>query len=76
MLGKTHLRLGHKEKAGFWLKKTIEYRAYKPEDKEVLLDSQSSQRNKRNILYRHRRKRINCCANSSRKARKKNTRRK
>ena len=35
MLGKTHLKLGHKEEARQWLEKTIECKAKRPEDEKV-----------------------------------------
>ena len=35
MLGKTHLRLGHKQEAKQWLTKTVAYNVYRPEDKQV-----------------------------------------
>ncbi|XP_062500938.1 regulator of microtubule dynamics protein 1-like isoform X2 [Corticium candelabrum] len=34
MLGKTHLRLGHKQEAKQWLTKTVAYNVYRPEDKQ------------------------------------------
>jgi hypothetical protein len=34
MLGKTHLKLGHREEAKQWLIKTIESIAKRPEDKK------------------------------------------
>lgn len=35
MLGKTYLKLGRREEARLWLRKTLEYKTYRPEDEQV-----------------------------------------
>lgn len=40
-LGKTHLKLGHKEEARQWLQKTLEFQATQPDDEEAQTEART-----------------------------------